>query len=97
MSDFVEVRIKGQPFRIKKGNNPQYVQELAGYVNGVMEEIGKQIQSPDHQKVAIMAAMRIADDLFQLRQEKASADGRMETAERKLQHLIEVSAKLLAE
>ncbi len=69
MSDFIEVRIHGQLFKLRAGTEKEYVQELAGYVDHAMESAFKNSKSASTERVAIMAALNIADTLFQQRRQ----------------------------
>jgi len=72
----VEFNLLGQRFAIKSDAAPEYVKQLVAHV----EKIIKQIQSggapQDPQKVAVLAALYIADELFQ------SREGSRQTEER---------------
>ncbi len=64
----VEFNLLGQRFAIKSDAAPEYVKQLVAHV----EKIIKQIQSggapQDPPKVAVLAALYIADELFQSRE-----------------------------
>ncbi len=69
MSDSIEVKIHGQLFRLRVEANTAYVKELAVYVDGIMEKMARQSKTPSTDRLAIMAAMRIADNLFQMKEQ----------------------------
>ena len=57
------VTIFNQTYKIKSGDDPAYVQALASIVDRKMNELSQQTPTVDSLKVAILAAMYIADDL----------------------------------
>ena len=71
----VEFNLLGQHYGIKSDAAPEYVKQLVAHV----EKIIKQIQSggapQDPQKVAVLAALYIADELFQSREGSRKTEG----------------------
>ena len=76
----VQVEIYGQSYNLRGGGDPAYVQELAAYVDGKMSEIASGSSTVDSLKVAILAALNIADEYHQIRRD--SEKQRMEIAVR---------------
>lgn len=63
------VEIYGQGYTIK-GNAPSsHILEVANWVDQKMKEIGKRNPNLDHTKVAVLAALNIADELLRVRKE----------------------------
>ena len=92
MSDFVEVRIYGQVFKLRAGAGREYIEQLAGHVDGVMRQMARLSTSPSTDRVAMMAALNIADALFQ--QEKRSESENRIVSDR-VSKLIRSSDQLL--
>lgn len=70
----VKVEVYGQSYSIVTPNNDQnYVKELAVYVDSRMREASGKTNAmvPNH-KIAVLAALHIADELFTLRKELKS-------------------------
>jgi len=65
----VKVKIFGTEYPIKGDSNVDYIQEIANFVNEKMVEIDKTLSLKSSLKVAILAALNIADELFQVREE----------------------------
>jgi cell division protein ZapA len=63
----VQVEIAGRTYTLKGGRDPQLVTELAAFVDRRMTEIGDQTTTADTARLAILAALNIADELFQTR------------------------------
>ncbi|MFQ6111668.1 MAG: cell division protein ZapA [Nitrospinota bacterium] len=85
MSHLIKVNIFGQDLTLKSEAQEEYAHKLASYVDGQMRRVSS--QSTDPLKVAILAAMNIANDLFQREREEAE---REQQARRKAEDLIQM-------
>jgi len=63
----IQVTIFGQQYTLRGEADPDYASRLADYVNQKMEAISAQSQITHLSKIAILAAMNIAHELFQCR------------------------------
>jgi cell division protein ZapA len=63
MSGLVKVQIFGQTYSIAGDLEPAYVQKLATFVDEKMHAIADATHTIDTQKVAVLAALAIADEL----------------------------------
>jgi cell division protein ZapA len=70
----VEVEILGQRYTIRSEATPEYVRELAAHVEQRAREIQGGSASQDPVRLLALAALYIADELFRLRDEQASAE-----------------------
>jgi len=66
----ITVQIYGNEYTLKGEADPAYIAELAKFVDTKMAEIGKKSSAPAA-KVAILAAMNIADEFHRLEKAKA--------------------------
>ena len=73
----VSVEILGQRYPVRSELEPQYVGELASYVDDKMRQAAQELASADPLKVAVVAALNIADDLFAARAETSGTEGRI--------------------
>jgi cell division protein ZapA len=71
-SNLVHVDIFGQSYALRAGEDPAYIERIAGFVDKEMSEVGKLAGSVDSSRIAVLAALNIADQLFQAR---SSQDG----------------------
>ncbi len=62
------VTIYGQEYSVRGGEDPQYVREIAAYVDERMREISSASGQITSLRVAILAALNITDELFQQRE-----------------------------
>jgi cell division protein ZapA len=77
-SEYVTVEIYDQVYHLS-GQNPKHIRELAAHVDAKMRSVAAQSHTADSLRVAVLAALNLADELSQT----AAADpamGRMRTA-----------------
>ena len=60
-----EIEIFGAVYPVRGDKDPEYLQELADLVDGKMHDISRQVQTVDTGKIAILAALNLADELVQ--------------------------------
>jgi cell division protein ZapA len=70
----VHVEIFGQTYAIRAGAEPGYVEQLAAYVDSEMREISRSGGAVDSVRIAVLAALNIADACFQLRGARQEAE-----------------------
>jgi cell division protein ZapA len=63
MSNRVKVEIYGQSYTMSGDVDEAYVQKLAGYVDEKMRAVATATQTVDSVRVAVLAAMALADEL----------------------------------
>jgi cell division protein ZapA len=92
----VKVQIFGQTYTIRGELDERYVQRLAAYVDGKMSAIANATATVDTQKVAVLAALAIADELHTIRKDRTDQEDLLrEQAERCLT-LVERALKQTA-
>ena len=65
----VSVEIAGEEYKIRAQASPDYTRQCAAYVDRTLSEIMKQGSLVQAHKGAILAALALADELFQARAE----------------------------
>jgi cell division protein ZapA len=65
----VTVEIAGEEYNIRAQASPEYTRECAAYVDRTLSEIMRQGSLIQAHKGAILAALALADELFQTRAE----------------------------
>jgi cell division protein ZapA len=61
-SHLVQVEIYGQSYNLRGEGEPQDIEDLAAYVDRKMREVSEATATVDSLKVAILAALNIADE-----------------------------------
>jgi len=87
------VEILGREYKIRGAADPAYIQEVARYVDGKLREVSQVASGPATDRAAILAAINIADELFQLRR---SSSEEFSSIERRTQTLIRLLDESLA-
>jgi cell division protein ZapA len=93
MSKNVKVQIFGQVFPIQGDLDEAYLQRLAEYVDDKMRAIVEMTPTVDTQKVAILAAMAIADELHSLRKERGEREELLKEQAERCLTLVERALK----
>ena len=60
----MEVEIFGERYTLRATDSPEYLARVARYVNDKFHEVAKEGPTLSPAKVAVMASLNIADDLF---------------------------------
>ncbi len=81
----VRVSIFGQTYTIKGETPPSYIQGLADYLNEKMIDVSSNIPKGTALQIAILAALNITDEYFQMKKLKSE---NVSTVEEKASRLI---------
>ncbi len=73
----IRVEIYNQTYNIRSDGDNDYIMRLAEYVDGKMREISSGTLTVDSLKVAILAALHIADEFHQLKNQQEQADAQL--------------------
>ena len=93
-SRVVHVDIQGQRYAIRSALEPKYIADIAAYVDARMDLAGRELATIDTVRIAVIAALNIADDLFRARQD--SADGRAQARAAELERIIDATLESIA-
>jgi cell division protein ZapA len=73
----VRVEIYNQTYSIRSDGDNEYILRLAEYVDGKMRDISSGTLTVDSLKVAILAALHIADEYHQAKNTQAQVDAQL--------------------
>ena len=73
----IRVEIYNQTYSIRSDGDNEYIFDLAEYVDRKMREISSGTLTVDSLKVAILAALHIADEFYQLKNAQAQSDAQL--------------------
>jgi len=73
----IRVEIYNQTYNIRSDGDNDYILRLAEYVDGKMREISSGTLTVDSLKVAILAALHIADEFHQLKNQQQQSDSQL--------------------
>jgi cell division protein ZapA len=88
----LSVKIYGETYPLKAGGDAEYAAAVARYVDDKMHEVAASGKVIPTTKIAVLAALNIADELFRLRRAGDPA-----AAERQIARLTEELARSLDE
>jgi len=71
--DSISVEIFGQTYNVRGEGDPDYLAELARFVDSRMRDVAAQVATVDPMKIAILAALNIADEFSRFRKERHGA------------------------
>jgi cell division protein ZapA (FtsZ GTPase activity inhibitor) len=76
-SDWIKVEIFGATYTLHGGEHPSAVRALAAEVDARMQEIAGRASGADPLKVAVLASLRLVDELRDIRRTGGERDGRL--------------------
>ena len=85
----IPVEIQGQRYPIRSTLEPEYVARLATYVDEKMRAAGDTAPTGDALRLAVLAALNIADELFRCRDANRDKDGRLAERAEELERLVD--------
>jgi len=85
----VSVEISGQNYPIRTGLDPEYVARIAAYVDERMRAVGDATPTGDPVRLAVLAALNIADELFRCRDASRARSGEIAERAHELEELLD--------
>ena len=73
-SRVVTVEIQGQRYPVRSDLDANYVAELATFVDGKMRLASRESSAADSMRIAVIAALNIADELFRARADAGAGE-----------------------
>jgi len=89
----VEVEIFGQKYLIKGDADEVYIRTLAEYVDTKMREVFERLKLSTPNKVAVLASLNIAHELFSIKKDMESQESVISDKTDKLLELISLEFK----
>ena len=85
----IPVEIHGQRYPIRSGLDPEYVARLATYVDEKMRAAADSTPTGDSLRLAVIAALNIADELFRCRELSTARSGEIAERTGELERLLD--------
>ena len=85
----IPVEIHGQRYPIRSGLEPAYVAQLASYVDEKMRTAADSTPTGDTLRLAVIAALNIADEYFRCRDANNAKDGEIAERAGELEKLLD--------
>jgi len=89
----VEVEIFGQKYLIKGDGDPDYIRQLAEFVDSKMREVHGKLKLSTPGKIAVLAALNITHELFNSKKEMAEQESIIANRAERLLELISIELK----
>jgi cell division protein ZapA len=93
MSPSTKVQIYNQTYSLQGDLDQAYLQELADFVDAKMHAIANMTSTVDTQRVAVLTALAIADELNSLRKEKSDREELLKEQAERCLTLVERALK----
>ena len=88
-SRVIHVEIHGQQYAVRSDLDPAYINQLAAYFDEKMRLASTEIQSADSLRIAVIAALNVADELFRARTEGHGLEGRLLARTAEIERLVD--------
>ena len=85
----VPVEIHGQRYPIRSVLEPEYVARLATYVDDKIRAAADSTPTGDSLRLAVLAALNIADELFRCRDTTQQKDGQLAARAGELERMVD--------
>jgi cell division protein ZapA len=90
-SRVVQVDILGQRYAVRSDLDPGYINELAAYIDEKMQLAARETQTADSLRIAVIAALNVADELFRLRAEDIGVGGKVLARTAEIERLVDAA------
>ena len=87
----VHVDVQGQKYAVRSELDPAYIAELANYVDHKMQMAASELTTSDGVRVAVIAAMNLADELFRARAAGAGLEKRVLDRAEEIERLVDAA------
>jgi len=89
MSKVVQVDIHGQRYAVRSYLDPQYINDLALFLDERMQSAARELSSADPLRIAVIAALNIVDELHRARADSAGSEQRMRVRAQEIERLVD--------
>jgi cell division protein ZapA len=90
-TDVVIVEIFGQRYPVRSSLEPAYVSKIANYVDQKMQAAADRTRGGDSVRVAVLAALNIADEYFRTQESDASDGADVKRLAIELEQLVDAA------
>ncbi len=93
MSHKYDVNIAGYTLTVRTGRSPEHMERLSALLNERVREVQKTGVTANYLNVVMLAAMKLADEILDLRDRQDSEKRRLEEKSRNLLDALESALK----
>jgi cell division protein ZapA len=87
----IPISIQGQQYPIRTSLDPEYVLQLAAFVDDRMRAAAESTPTGDALRLAVLAALNIADEFFRCRDATDERNGKLAERTEELERLLDAA------
>jgi cell division protein ZapA len=84
-----EIEILGQRITIRGRGSPEYIRNLAQYLDGKIRTVREQAQVTEPTRLSVLAGLHVVDELFRSREREASLAAQVDSLVERLGRALE--------
>jgi cell division protein ZapA len=85
----VQVDIGGQRYAVRSELDPQYIGELAEYLDEKMRAAARELSTADSLRIAVIAALNVTDEVFRARADSLGVEGQLHARAIEIERLVD--------
>jgi cell division protein ZapA len=85
----MKIEIYNQSYNVSADENEEYIKQLAEFVDGRMRSVAEATRTVDSVRVAVLAALNIADELHALKKRQDALEGPLRARVEKCVSLVD--------
>jgi len=85
----VKIEIYNQAYNVQADENEEYIKQLAEFVDAKMRSVAEATRTVDTVRVAVLAALNIADELHTVKKRQDALEGPLRSRVEKCVALVE--------
>jgi cell division protein ZapA len=89
MSKVIQVDIHGQRYGVRSDLDPQYIAELASFLDDRMRAAAREVAGADPLRIAVIAALNLADELHRARADTAGVEHRWHARAAEIERILD--------
>ena len=83
-----EVEILGQRITVRGRGTPEYIRDLAQYLDGKIRAVREQAQVHEPTRLSVLAGLHVVDELFRSREREATLTARIDALLERLRQAV---------
>ena len=85
----VTIEIRGQRLTIRSDRDPEFVQQLARYIDSTLQQLHESAPTAPNDKLLLLAGMTVAEELFEMRDQLDEMQQRLDETTETMFELID--------
>ena len=91
MSKVVQIDIHGQRYAVRSDLDPQYIQQIAAFLDEKMQTAACELASADPLRIAVIAALNITDELHRARADRAGVEDHLHRRATDIERIVDAA------